>query len=300
MNNEDKSIQQFQDLLEYHPSYPLSVLKFLKSELKLGKKYVVAEVTKDLGKMGQLLLKHVHLVCTLHSDTPSYEFVKTQYGPHPNFLALHSTPENTHLDEDAVDCVLIDQSLLQFSTLRVAKELERILRLNSYVVVLYNNLAIQEGSFAQAYLTFFEQFSTTHQAPYTRVISSSVLDELYNESYEERVFHNQQRLTWNGLKAYYLSSVGALTEHEDEQYSVALKALKILYHQYQTEGEIVLDYDTHVVFGLFNKSVPAISLRKSIFFQILRPFAFGFYVLVKLNIYFWRGLFSIKEKLTKK
>lgn len=298
MNNEDKTIQQFQDFLEYHPSYPLSVLEFLKSELKLGKKYVVTEVTKDLGKMGQLLLKHVHLVCTLHSQTANYQFIKKQYGQHANFLAMHSSPENTDLDEDAVDCLLIDQSLLQFNTLRVAKEFERILRLNSYVVVLYNNLVVQEASFAQAYLTFFEQFSTTQQAPYTKTIGTPVLDELYNDNYEERVFHNQQRLNWEGLKAYYLSSTGALRE-QHKQYAIALKALKILYRQHQIDGEIVLDYDTYLIFGLFNKSVPAISLRKSIFFQLLRPFAFGFYVLVKLNIYFWRGLFSIKEKLTK-
>ncbi|MCP4443480.1 MAG: hypothetical protein GY810_31640, partial [Aureispira sp.] len=196
MNSEDKSIQQFQDFLEHHPSYPLSVLEFLKSELKLGKKYVVAEVTKGLGKMGQLLLKHVHLVCTLHSETPSYQFIKAQYSQFPNFLAMHNTPENTHLDEDAVDCILIDQSLLQFNTLRVAKEFERILRLNSYVVVLYNNLVVQEASFAQAYLHFFKQFSSNGHAPYTRPIEPVMLDELYNETYEERVFHNQQRLTW--------------------------------------------------------------------------------------------------------
>ncbi|MCP4439786.1 MAG: methyltransferase, partial [Aureispira sp.] len=148
-------------------------------------------------------------------------------------------------------------------------------------------------------LHFFKQFSSNGHAPYTRPIEPVMLDELYNETYEERVFHNQQRLTWDGLKAYYTSSTGALSS-DHEQYPIALRALKILYQQYQVDEEIVLDYDTHLVFGLFNKSVPAISLRKSIFFQALRPFAFGFYILVKLNIYFWRGLFSIKERLTKK
>jgi len=78
-----------------------------------------------------------------------------------------------------------------------------------------------------------------------------------------------------------------------------LKALHILFDQYAIEGELMLDYQTELYFGLFNKNVPAISLRKNIFFTLLRPFAFGFYVLVKVNVYFWKmleRLFIRKQK----
>jgi hypothetical protein len=69
-----------------------------------------------------------------------------------------------------------------------------------------------------------------------------------------------------------------------------MKALRILFDQYAVDDVVVLDYQTELYYGLFNKNVPAISLRKNIFFTLLRPFAFGFYVLVKLNIYFWKML----------
>jgi hypothetical protein len=81
-----------------------------------------------------------------------------------------------------------------------------------------------------------------------------------------------------------------IPNEDDPKFKWALKALRILFYQYALEGVVILDYQTELYFGLFNKNVPAISLRKNIFFTLLRPFAFAFYVLVKLNIYFWKTL----------
>ena len=102
-------------------------------------------------------------------------------------------------------------------------------------------------------------------------------------------------MNWEGLQAYYLASEGALAP-EHPQFKWAMKALRILFEQYQIDGEIVMDYQTHVYYGLFNQYVPAISLRKNIFFTLLRPFAFAFYVMVKMNIYFWKSLYKLKPK----
>ena len=143
-----------------------------------------------------------------------------------------------------------------------------------------------------AYCQFFKQYSELGHE-YERIPSKEALEKTFKDGYEHKSFANQVRLTSDGVQGYYLSSKNALSP-EDPRYKWALKALRILFEQYQVDGEVHIDYHTQVYYGLYNMNVPAISLRKSVFFNLLRPFAFGFYILVKLNMYFWKRLLGRK------
>lgn len=283
----------YENIFELSPQYPLAVLEFLKTELQLGKKYVVMDVHTHNGQLSKLLYKHVHLVCSVSSDPQYHVYLKNKFTDTSNFLSLNAVPILTNIEEDSIDCLCIDESFRQYDVLRMGIEFERILRLNSYVLVLQNKLLDIPKSFTNAYLTFIRK---NHQEGelLSELPSQKRLEEFYNNGFAQQKFKNQQWLDWSMLKQYYQTSL----EKENLQLSPnALRELKALFEQFEQEGQVHLEYQTCLYYGLFNHSVPEISLRKSIFFNVLRPFAFAFYILVKANIYFWRTLYKIKDKL---
>lgn len=283
----------YENLFELSPQYPLSVLEFLKTELQLGKRYVVMDVHTHNGQLSKLLHKHVHLVCSLSSDPGYHNYLKQKLNNTPNFLSLNAIPELTNIEEDSIDCLCIDETFGHFDVLRMGIEFERILRLNSYVLILQNQLFGNSSSFTNAYLEFLKE---EHQEGTltANLPTDERLNAFYSNSFALKIFQNQQRLTWDTLQQYYLMN---LESHHQTASKANLEKLKQLFTRFAKDQEVVLEYKTHLYYGLFNYSVPEISLRKSIFFNVLRPFAFGFYVLVKANIYFWKTLYKIKDGL---
>lgn len=281
----------------FHPQLPLAVWEFMRSELQIGRKYVL--MTSGLGteRLMRQLLQNVRVVCALENDKENIQYLNSQLDTFDNFLALEASPDKTTLQEDTIDGAMLVSPTFDINSEAVRKEFGRILRLNSYVLLVKHLLLAPESSFAQAYLHFLKTYSSATETPYSSDIPKETLEAFFtNDSLQYRLFPNQLRLDFEGLKGFYLGSSGAFDEEEHPQHRLALKALKILFAQYQNNGEVALDFETKVYYGLYNKYVPAISLRKSLFFNILRPFAFLFYVLVKLNIYFWRLVYRVTRR----
>ncbi len=283
----------YDNFFERSLQYPLTVLDFLKTELQLGKKYVVVDVHTHNGQLSKLLQKHVHLICSLTSDVNYKEYLKTKFKDAPNFLSLHAIPELTNIEADSIDCICIDETFGRFDVLRLGIEFERILRLNSYVLILQNQIKGIANSFTEVYKSFVAEHYNTINVE-TSLPTAAQLDEFYANTYQQHTFQNQQWMDWEYLENYFLT---VLATKQIEAKPSTLVELKALFDQYQKDGQVVLEYRSVLYYGLFNHSVPEISLRKSIFFNALRPMAFGFYVLVKANIYFWRGIYKVKEKL---
>ncbi len=269
--------------------YVESVIAFLRAELKLGKRYVLLQVYNEDVDLGYTLAGQVHLVCALTPDAEKHFENQQRLGERPDFILMNATPDITGIDEDSIDCVLIDEALLQFETLRVAKELERILRLNSYVIFTQKRLSKEVGGTTTALAKWL--LKQTNQVP--RIIAPLAEKSLLIEFFITGVYScDFNQTTYLNKKQWmdYIQEV--LLENLPPQ-----EELETFFDQNQKDGLLKLDFKVHYTYGLFNKYVPEISLRKSIFFNILRPFAFGFYILVKANIYFWKFLYKIKEKL---
>ena len=297
MNNPDNIIYRS----EFHPHPPLQVLEFLKYELQVGRKYVVMVSGEGTEHFGRLWLKHVNLLCLLEEDKEYHRFIVETLGEQPNLWTAAASLKRMPLDEDSIDsAVLIGEGFNNtLSSHEITAELQRCLRLNSYVLGLRHRLTTDtERTFSWAFSHFFRQYTLGPDHEYDSSPDENSLGQFFKSGYERKLFPNQVRLDWDGLQGYYIASHNALPP-DDPKFKWAIKALHILFEQYQTDGEVLLDYQTELYYGLFNKFVPAISLRKNIFFTLLRPFAFGFYVLVKLNVYFWKmlgKLFRFREK----
>lgn len=257
----------------------------------MSQKYVAMVSGEGSEHLARIWLRHVYLLCLIEPDADYFDFIKSHVDKDEQLWMAASPLAQIPVDDDSIDCVVLlgSQDSTHDGLHSIRAEFRRVLRLNSYVVqILHEINNSTERTFGWAFCQFFNQYSEGGHE-YEKLPTDSDLQLFFTDGFEHTIFANQVRLGWDGLQGYYLSSKNALTP-DDPRYKWALKALRILFDQYQVEGEVSIDYHTHVYYGLINKYVPAISLRKSLFFNLLRPFAFGFYVLVKLNMYFWRSL----------
>ena len=267
----------------------------------LGKKYVVAMIGCPADRMTRWLAAHVNLLCFLSDDAEQRQFL-AQLTPAPaNLSLLAGNLIDTGLESDSLDFAVVGQAWLHTEEREnVRRELSRVLRLNSYVSVVLHRVQTTGNAFADAYAQLLAQYQT--QDDYAHLPSDEQLAAFFSNHYAVNVFANQLRLrldTW----LQYLQSAQLFQRIAPEKRPLFLRAARLLFLQ-QTQGnpdgELILDCSTQVYTGLFNRYVPAISLRKSVFFSLLRPFAFAFYVLVKLNVYFWRALYRIARVKNEK
>lgn len=286
--------QFYDNIFHLSVPYPLPILQFLKQKLQLGKRYAIMEVHTHNGQWSKLLLNHVHLVCSLCTD-PSYQvYLKKHLSGSSNFLSLNALPILTNIEDDSIDCLFIDDIFSQYNVGQMRQEFERILRLNSYVLLTYNERFGGANSFTAAYLELLGEHTAI---PVKGLPNKEHLDQFYGHSYGKEIFHNQQRLTWIQLEQYFLTQ---LEEHNLPVKEGQIKQLRLLFEAHKTDDKIIMSYRTHLYYGLFNYSVSEISLRKNIFFNLLRPFAFVFYILLKANIYFWKGIKHLKKTFFSK
>lgn len=275
------------------PSYPLSVLRFFREELKLNRQHIVADIGAGAGGSAKPLLRHVHSLCAVEPNAAMRQRARAWLGKEDNWLITDGCAEATKLDNDSIDLALMAHSFPFIDQQSAQKELKRILKLNSYVVVLHDRLDIQYGGFTEAFAQFLKQFGGNMPPPET-----GELQNFYPNDYQTARFRQQLRLNWAELQDHYHSLGRALLPNEP-QHDLAMRTLKVLFEQHKQNQHVVLEYEAQLHFGLYNQYVPAISLRKSVFFQLLRPFAFLFYLLVKVNMLFWKMLFGNRDEEEK-
>jgi len=269
------------------PQLPLLGVEYLHRSLKIGSKYLLLHVGASSNRLARLFSKLVYAVFVL-PDTPE---TQTLLEAEQQVLAnskIELVPTFERLGADVLDFALVEYVFLQRTPLEgVREQLKKVLRLNSYVVVLSHRLLVN-SAFADAYTQMLANQQLKDAYFDNKNEQETQLTAFFEQGFQSEVFPNQTRFSLEQFLAYIQNS------QPPEKFPVLQRGAKILYQQFQQHGYLVLDYETRLDIGLFNKNVPAISLRKSIFFHLLRPFAFGFYLLVKLNVYFWRALLGRK------
>jgi hypothetical protein len=274
------------------PNYHWDILTFFLKELKLNRKYVLLECLSEGGKLPKMLAKHIHLFVSIIENGYKNNFLKQQFAQTSNVSFYQNT---AFLEDDSVDFALLGQYFYQIDKEGLKKELSRVLRLNSFVCVLIQELK-NDNPFSDAYFQLLSQYKVKdNYHAQEEQAANKILADFFPNGFETKQFSSQLRLN-KELLVFYQENLFA----DQPKHITFNRALNLIFNQHQQHDEIVLNFETKVYFGIYNKYTPAISLQKSIFFSLLKPFAFSFYVLVKLNVYFWRFLYKLKFLSSKK
>lgn len=232
----------------YRPKYPAAVAECLRAELGLGPGAVVADVGSGTGLLSELLLRAGCAVYGVEPNAAMRAAAEALLRGDDNFTSVAGTAEATTLAAASVDFVTAGQAFHWFDAEGARREFRRVLRPGGSTVLVWNVRRLDATPFLRAYERLLREFGTDYTQVNCEQLPEERIAAFFAYAYERRVFPNEQRFDFAGLRGRLLSSsyvpLAGQPGHEP-----MLAALRRLFDLHQQAGQVTIEYDTRLYFG---------------------------------------------------
>ena len=241
------------DYIRYRPSYPAEALTVLRDECQLRSGHVIADVGSGTGFLSELFLKNGNRVYGIEPNEAMRKAGEEYLASYDSFVSIDASAEATTLEYGTIDFVTAGQAFHWFVPAAARREFQRILKPGGWIVVMWNDRQL-DSAFANAY----EDLLVKHCTDYTRVRESypeihTMREFFAGGTVSQRDVPNAQVLDWEGLAGRLRSSSYAPLPAQPN-YAPMMEALEELFRANQENGQVRMEYSTHVYFGKLSAS----------------------------------------------
>lgn len=235
--------------VKYRPSYPRAILDLLAADCGLTSSSVVADVGSGTGILSTLFLENGNHVFGVEPNPEMRAAAEELLGDHPRFTSVAGTAEATTLDDASVDLIVAAQAFHWFDPRRSRVEFERILRSGGWVALVWNLRRKDATQFLAAYERLLEAHRTDHGEIEIWRQDANLAETLFGPDHFSSVtFDNEQVLDLDGLKGR-LSSASYIPARGEPGSEAMLREAERIFNEHQTEGRVLIEYDTKVYYG---------------------------------------------------
>ena len=237
-----------ENYIKYRPGYPPAILDLLKEKCGLTRGSIIADIGSGTGILTELFLRNGNPVFGVDPNRAMREAAEQLLGQYSKFTSISGTAEATTLKDRSVDFVTASQAFHWFDRERSRQEFLRILRPGGWTVLIWNERNLN-GPFAKAYECLLRTYGTDYEEVNHQHTDAKAIGPFFGATkYLLADFPNRQVFDREGLKGRLLSSSYA-PEPGHPRYAPMLEALNSLFTRYQTNGNVVFEYDTLVYYG---------------------------------------------------
>lgn len=237
-----------QDYVRYRPGYPREILSLLKEDCGLSREAIVADVASGTGIFSRLLLENGNKVFGVEPNAHMRRAGEEYLADCPNFVSVDGRAEGTTLPSKSIDIVTAAQAAHWFDRQKARAEFMRILKLDGWTVLIWNERRTSSTSFLRDYEQLLMDFGTDYQEVRHERTTEEIADFFAPSLLKTRVFATQQELDYPGLEGRLVSSSytppRGHTKHEP-----MLEKLRGIFKKHATNNRVVLEYDTRVFYG---------------------------------------------------
>ena len=238
-----------ENYIKYRPGYPTSIVETLTKDCGLTPNSVVADIGSGTGILSEVFLKNGNRVFGVEPNREMRAAGERLLGKYPSFTSAHGTAEATALPDSSVDFVTAGQAFHWFDRERARKEFARILKPNSWAVLIWNERLTDTSPFLRGYENLLQKYGLDYVAVDHRNVDTDAITAFFApQPFTLRKFENQQIFDWNGLKGRLLSSSYS-PEPGHPNYQPMLDTLRALFDKHQISGKVSFDYVTLLYFG---------------------------------------------------
>jgi SAM-dependent methyltransferase len=244
--------QRFSDRVEhyarYRPDYPPEVLSLLQGETGLTPHSIIADLGSGTGISSLLFLRHSNSVYGVEPNAAMRQAAERLLADQPLFHSIAGTAENTTLADHSVDYAVAAQAFHWFDIPQTKRELQRILRPQGFLVLLWNTRRIHQSSFLQDYEALLQEFGTDYQQVRHDRFSTSDLQALFSTGYTQHTLPHEQTVDLAGAKGR-LQSSSYVPAPGDPRHQPMLRRLEEIVLTHAKQGRVRFLYDTELYFG---------------------------------------------------
>ena len=166
-----------------------------------------------------------------------------------NFVSVNGSAEATTLDSHSIDFITAGQAFHWFDVEKSRSEFARILKPGGWVVLIWNDRKIDSTPFLIAYEEFLHSHGTDYGKVQHKTFDQSRLINFFgHQQFKLRIFENFQVFERSGLKGRVLSS-SYIPSEDQPGYGSMVKALNLLFDEFQDKGKVTFEYETKMFFG---------------------------------------------------
>ena len=240
------------DYIRYRPGYPAEVLPLLRSECGLRPGHVIADIGSGTGFLSELFLKNGNRVYGIEPNKEMREAGEEYLASYDSFGSIDAAAEATTLEDATIDFVTAGQAFHWFDAVAARREFARILKPEGWVVVMWNDRQM-DSAFANAYEELLVKYGTDYKRVREAYPESGTMQDFFaGGSVSPHSVPNEQILDWEGLAGRLRSSSYAPQEGQ-ANYAPMMAALEELFRANQDNGQVRMEYSTHVYFGRLAK-----------------------------------------------
>ena len=238
--------------VRYRPGYPAEVLDLLKEACGLTPESVVADIASGTGIWTQRLLSNGNPVFGVEPNAEMRKAGEEFLKDYPRFISVAGTAEETSLSDHSVAVVTAAQAAHWFDRPRARAEFLRILKPKGWVALLWNERLTDSTPFLRAYEHLLLTYGTDYKEVRHEKTTAEIKDFFAPAPYQEKVFKSEQVFDYEGMEGRLLSS-SYTPEPGQKNYEPMLKAMREIFEEHKVNGQVVLEYDTRVFYGILDR-----------------------------------------------
>ena len=237
------------DYAKFRPSYPPELLRFVSDQLDLRGEHVIADVGSGTGILTQILLDNGNIVYGVEPNEAMAQVAEAEFAGNDRFHSVRGSAETTTLADHTVNFIFAAQAFHWFDAPRTRPEFQRVLRHGGIVVLVWNSRRLDSTPFLSGYEALLREFGTDYKEVSHKYKEAESLQTLFGDRGHRRVtFDNLQSLDYDGLQGRLLSSSYA-PPRGHPRHEPMLAALRELFARHESDGQVVIEYDTDVFYG---------------------------------------------------
>lgn len=237
------------DYVRYRPSYPAAVLELLRNECGLRPNHIVADVGSGTGVLSKLFLENGNRVLGVEPNDEMRQAGEELLSGFKSFSSVNGAAEATTLPDTSVDFITAAQAFHWFEPIVARQEFLRILRPGGFVVIVWNDRQLDTTPFLRDYESILHRFGTDYGKVRESYPRRSQIQELFApNTFLHKTFPNFQNFDFDGVRGRLRSS-SYVPGADHPTFAPMMTELERIFNAHQENGEVSMDYTTHVYYG---------------------------------------------------
>ena len=170
------------------PSYPLEMVLYLEEKCSLTKDSHIVEIGSGTGKFTELLLKNGYTVIgcePCENMRKKAECILEKYSD--RFISINGDGEDTTLKDQSTDLIVIANAFHFFDNEYGVKELQRILKPDGRIAIIYNYRNTETSELAAEYETILIKYCPKYASFVSKFGKDSHITNLFSPK-ESQIF----------------------------------------------------------------------------------------------------------------
>ncbi len=209
----------------------------------------MADIGSGTGILTEEFLKNGNRVFGVEPNREMREAAERLLQSYPLFRSVDGRAESTTLPDRSADFAAAGQAFHWFERDRARGEFSRILKLDGWVVLLWNERQTGPTPFLREYEALVERYSTDYAEVDHRRIDEPILREFFGgEEFVPRTFHQNQLCDLPGTESRLVSS-SYMPEPGHPLYESMLAELNGIFRANERNGTVTFEYLTRMYYG---------------------------------------------------